>query len=154
MIYFFPFLIDFTQYDKSRSIHAADNDIFFLFFMTAEWFPCVDGSVTLLMDISTDGLYCARLSRSVVSDSATPWPVARQALLFWGDSPGKNYRRRLPRPPPGDLPNPGIESRSPALQADSLPAEPLGKLSIKYRQYCRLENRVANVILHYGFLRT
>ena len=33
-------------------------------------------------------------------------------------------------PPPGDLPNPGIEPASPvspALQADSLPAEPLGK---------------------------
>ena len=29
----------------------------------------------------------------------------------------------LPCPPPGDLPNPGIEPRSPALQADSLPAE-------------------------------
>ena len=29
----------------------------------------------------------------------------------------------LPRPPPGDLPNPGIEPRSPTLQADSLPAE-------------------------------
>ena len=28
---------------------------------------------------------------------------------------------------PGDLPNPGIEPRSPALQADSLPAEPAGK---------------------------
>ena len=28
---------------------------------------------------------------------------------------------------PGDLPNPGIEPRSPALQADSLPAEPPGK---------------------------
>ena len=27
---------------------------------------------------------------------------------------------------PGDLPNPGIEPRSPALQADSLPAEPQG----------------------------
>ena len=28
---------------------------------------------------------------------------------------------------PGDLPNPGIKSKSPALQADSLPAEPQGK---------------------------
>ena len=28
---------------------------------------------------------------------------------------------------PGDLPNPGIEPRSPALQVDSLPAEPQGK---------------------------
>ena len=30
-------------------------------------------------------------------------------------------------PSPGDLSNPGIEPRSPALQADSLPAEPQGK---------------------------
>ena len=32
-----------------------------------------------------------------------------------------------PFPSPGDLPNPGIEPRSPALQEDSLPAEPPGK---------------------------
>ena len=31
---------------------------------------------------------------------------------------------RLGFPSPGDLPNPGIEPRSPALQVDSLPAEP------------------------------
>ena len=33
----------------------------------------------------------------------------------------------MPCPPPGDFPNPGIEPRSPALQADSLPSEPPGK---------------------------
>ena len=33
----------------------------------------------------------------------------------------------MPRLPPGDLPNPGIEPRSPTLQADSLPFEPQGK---------------------------
>ena len=33
----------------------------------------------------------------------------------------------LPFPPPGDLPNPGIEPQCPALQADSLPSEPPGK---------------------------
>ena len=33
----------------------------------------------------------------------------------------------MPCPHPVDLPNPGIEPRSPALQADSLPSEPLGK---------------------------
>ena len=33
----------------------------------------------------------------------------------------------LPFPSPGDLPNPGIEPRSPALQADTLPVEPQGK---------------------------
>ena len=34
-------------------------------------------------------------------------------------------------PFPGDLPNPEIKSRSPALQADSLPAEPPGKSQIQ-----------------------
>ena len=33
-------------------------------------------------------------------------------------------------PPPGGLPNPGIKPRSPALQADSFPAEPQGKPKI------------------------
>ena len=37
------------------------------------------------------------------------------------------YWSGQPFPSPGDLPNPGIELRSPALQADYLPAEPLGK---------------------------
>ena len=37
------------------------------------------------------------------------------------------YWSGLPFPPPGDLPNPGIEPRSPALQANSLPAESPGK---------------------------
>ena len=37
------------------------------------------------------------------------------------------YSSGYPFPSPGDLPNPGKEARSPALQADSLPAEPPGK---------------------------
>ena len=37
------------------------------------------------------------------------------------------YWSGLPFPSPGDLPNPGIESGSPALSADSLPSEPPGK---------------------------
>ena len=37
------------------------------------------------------------------------------------------YWSGLPFPSPGDLPNPGIEPRSSALQVDSLPAEPQGK---------------------------
>ena len=39
------------------------------------------------------------------------------------------YWSELPFPPPGDLPDPGIEPGSPALQADALPSEPLGKPS-------------------------
>ena len=38
------------------------------------------------------------------------------------------YWNGKPFPSPGDLPNPGIEPRSPPLQADSLPAEPQGKI--------------------------
>ena len=37
------------------------------------------------------------------------------------------YWSGQPFPSPQDLPNPGIEPKSPALQADSLPAEPQGK---------------------------
>ena len=39
----------------------------------------------------------------------------------------QEYWSGLPFPSPGDLPNPGIEPRSPALQPDTLPSEPLGK---------------------------
>ena len=44
-----------------------------------------------------------------------------------GDSPGKITGLGCHSLPPGDLPNPEMEPRSPALQADSLPSEPPGK---------------------------
>ena len=53
-------------------------------------------------------------NRSVVSDSATPWTVAYQVPLSMGFS-RQEYWSGLPSPSPGDLPNPGIEPRSPAL---------------------------------------
>ena len=40
--------------------------------------------------------------------------------------PRQEHCNGLPFPTPGDLPDPGIEPRSPALQADSLPSEPPG----------------------------
>ena len=49
---------------------------------------------------------------------ATPWTVALQAPLSMEFS-RQEYWSGLPCPPPGDLPNLGIKSRSPALQADS-----------------------------------
>ena len=57
---------------------------------------------------------------------ATPGTVAYQAPLSMGFS-SQEYCSGLPCPPPGDLPSPGIEPRSPALQADSLLSKPLGK---------------------------
>ena len=67
---------------------------------------------------------------------ATPWTAAHQAPPPMGFS-RQEYWSGLPFPSPGDLPDPGIKSRSPALQADSLPSEPPGKphLDHAYLQY-------------------
>ena len=56
----------------------------------------------------------------------TPRTVAYQAFPSMGFS-RQEYWSRLPFPSPGDIPDPGIEPRSPALQADALPSEPPGK---------------------------
>ena len=63
------------------------------------------------------------VSHSVMSYSVTPWTVARQTPLSMEFS-RQEYWSELPFPSPGDLPDPGIELGSPALQADSLPSEP------------------------------
>ena len=55
----------------------------------------------------------------------TPRTLAHQAPLSMGFS-RQEYWSGLPFPSPGVLPDPGIEPGSPALQADSLPAEPQG----------------------------
>ena len=52
----------------------------------------------------------------------TPWTVACQAPLSMGILQAKKLSG-LPFPSPGDLPDPRIKPRSPALQADSLPPE-------------------------------
>ena len=57
---------------------------------------------------------------------ATPWTVAHQGSPSMGFS-RQEYWSGLPFPSPGDLPDPGIEPRSPALQADALTSEPPGK---------------------------
>ena len=70
------------------------------------------------------GLCAQSLSR--VQFFATPWTVAHQAPLSRGFS-RQEYQSGFPCPLPGDLPNPGIEPRSPTLQVDSLSTEPQGK---------------------------
>ena len=63
------------------------------------------------------------VSCSIKSDSVTLWTVVHQAPpLSMGFS-----RQEYWNGYPGDLPDPGIKPRSPALQADSLPSEPPGK---------------------------
>ena len=56
----------------------------------------------------------------------TPWTLTYQAPLSMGFL-RQEYWSGLLFPSPGDLPNPGIEPWSPALQADALPSEPQGK---------------------------
>ena len=63
----------------------------------------------------------------------------------------QEYWSGLQFPSPGDLPGPGIESRSPALQADILPSEPPGKpiLIVTYKKsflftlkmFCEVDGR-------------
>ena len=58
--------------------------------------------------------------------------VSQDVWPWWS----QEYWSGLPFPSPGDLPNPGIEPRSPALQADALPSEPPGKplmISMKFK---------------------
>ena len=54
------------------------------------------------------------------------------------DFPKQEYWSGLPCLPPGDLPNSGIELRSPALQADSLPSEPCMLKYLKHTDACNL----------------
>ena len=61
-------------------------------------------------------------SHSGMSDSLQP-PWSVKSMEF----SRPEYRSAQPFPSPGDLPNPGIKTRSPTVQADSLPAEPPGK---------------------------
>ena len=58
-------------------------------------------------------------SLSRVQLFATPWTVAHQVPPSMGFS-RQEYWSGLPFPSPGHLPEPGIEPRSPALQADVL----------------------------------
>ena len=68
-------------------------------------------------------------AHSAVSDSWRLTDCSCQAPLSMGFS-RQEYWSGLPFPTPGDLSDPGIEPRSPELQADTLPAEPPGKLGI------------------------
>ena len=80
---------------------------------------------------SVKPLYCSA-AVALVSNISDLWTVAHQAPQSMPFS-RQEYWSGLPCPPPGDLPDPGIEPRSPVLQTDSLPSEPQGKPSIAQR---------------------
>ena len=77
--------------------------------------------------VKVKSLSCVRLF-------VTPWTVACQPPPSMGFS-RQEYWSGWPFPSPGDIPNPGIEPGSPALQADALLSEPPGKLFTQVNQY-------------------
>ena len=72
-------------------------------------------------------LWCAVLSCSVMSDAFRPHGLQPTRLLCPWLFSRQEYWSGVPCLPVGDLPNPGFEPRSPALQADSFLSEPPGK---------------------------
>ena len=95
--------------------------------------------------------------RLVVSDSATPGSVARQAPLSMGFS-RQEYWSGLPFPSLGDLPNQGIEATSPELQTDSSPSESPGKnigdtdfrlAVVKLKLQCLINSRLDSWANHF-----
>ena len=81
------------------------------------------GLCTLVeVSVADDAHVC---SLSHVQLFATPWTVTGQTPLSMEFSRQEDWSG-LPHPPPGDLPDPGIESQPPALEADSLPKRSLG----------------------------
>ena len=89
------------------------------------------------MDYTVHGILQARILEWVVfpfsrgssqpRDQTQVSHIAGGFFTSWATREAQEYWRELPIPSPVDLPNPGIEPGSPALQADSLPTELSGK---------------------------
>ena len=109
--------------NKFRSFHDTSVNIWL---RNAELFPAL-GITKMICSIS------ASESHSVMSDSLQP--CGRLSMEF----SRPEYWSRLLFPSPQDLPNPGIEPRSPVLQEDSLPAELPGKPCFisRFKEFCR-----------------
>ena len=83
--------------------------------------------ILLEIDLPLRGKW--KWSLSVVSKSfVTPWTVVAYQVPASTGFSKLEHCSGLPFPSPGDLPGLGIEPRSPALQADYLTTDPLGKL--------------------------
>ena len=79
------------------------------------WTSEVNGTSSLLCCVVSCPTLCNPMDYSQPG-SSVPWGFSRQKILEWVAMPSSR-----------DLPNPGIEPRSPTLQEDSLPSEPPGK---------------------------
>ena len=114
------FKIKFAEDNDNESIFQENENIFetlFLLtppinFLVIFYFLFLAGGLVTLYPLSHQG--SPRKSLSRVRLFATPWTVAYQPLLSMEFS-RQEYWSGLPFPSPGDLPDPGIEPRFPAL---------------------------------------
>ena len=116
--------ISFPEYNYKQQLQTKQHQINLL---RNHWLqPRKDSWEIPSQDADLKHLHGGGLVAKLCPTLATPWTVAHQAALSVG-FPRQEYWSRLPFPSPGDLPNPGIEPGSPALQADSIATEPPGK---------------------------
>ena len=99
----------------------------------------VNSNFITLLKVKVKSLSHARLF-------VTPWTVGHQAPPSMG-FPRQEYWSGLPFPSPGYLPDPGIEPRPPALQADALTSEPPGKVISGMKQF--FKTRTPSNTLYY-----
>ena len=101
-----------------------------------------------ICNMSVTFVVVAQLLSHVWLFFVTPWTVACHAPLCMGFS-RQEYWSGLPFPSPGDLPDPGMEPRSPALQADSLPFELPGIYMLVSPIRCWLPRERGCPLLHW-----
>ena len=104
-----------TEWEKTRDLFKKIRDTKGIF----------HAQMCTIKDRNARDLTSVKLfSRVFVTQTlVTQWTVASQVPSSMGFS-RQEYWSGLPFPSPGDLPDPGIKPRSPALQADALPSEP------------------------------
>ena len=108
------------KYDMELKTSCSALLLHKLIFWFAKSFP---QQIALLFWYSDPRSVCVCQSLSRVQLFVTSWTIALQAHLSMGFSRQEHWSG-LPFPSPRDLPNQGIEPRSPALQADSFLSEP------------------------------
>ena len=121
-------LVVVTQLDLDNTFKHSLTELRYTFYLTngTDFLLTVGTSTSLSNYFNKLDLEIGEVkSLSRIRLSTTPWTVAYQAPPTMGFS-RQEYWNGLPFPSPGDLPNPGIEPRSPALQADALTSEPPG----------------------------
>ena len=101
------------------------------------WY-CILAAENIFCLVCTVAQLCPTLCDTMDGSPQAPLSISVSRQRYWSE---------MPFPSPGDLPYPGIEPKSPALQADSLPSEPPGKSISIYTIYLW----VYELIYHEGF---